>query len=90
LTHLGSNRTERKIPTCYAGIAKGTDCRGGSSPDLYPVKFIENKKACYNSRLSRLTHLGSNQDSAEPKSDVLPITPWVIVVKRAAKLGIFL
>jgi hypothetical protein len=24
-----------------------------------------------------LTHLGSNQDSAEPKSDVLPITPWV-------------
>jgi hypothetical protein len=25
-----------------------------------------------------LTHLGSNQDSAEPKSDVLPITPWVI------------
>jgi hypothetical protein len=26
-----------------------------------------------------LTHLGSNQDSAEPKSDVLPITPWVNV-----------
>jgi hypothetical protein len=24
-----------------------------------------------------LTHLGSNQDSAEPKSVVLPITPWV-------------
>jgi hypothetical protein len=24
-----------------------------------------------------LTHLGSNQDSAEPKSDVLPVTPWV-------------
>jgi hypothetical protein len=29
--------------------------------------------------VSLLTHLGSNQDSAEPKSDVLPITPWVIV-----------
>ncbi len=26
-----------------------------------------------------LTHLGSNQDSAEPKSDVLPITPWVSI-----------
>ena len=24
-----------------------------------------------------LTHLGSNQDFSEPKSDVLPITPWV-------------
>ena len=28
-------------------------------------------------RKQLLTHLGSNQDSAEPKSDVLPITPWV-------------
>ncbi len=27
-----------------------------------------------------LTHLGSNQDSAESKSDVLPITPWVNVL----------
>ena len=34
-----------------------------------------------------LTHLGSNQDSAEPKSDVLPITPWVNQTsKGAAKL----
>jgi hypothetical protein len=34
-----------------------------------------------------LTHLGSNQDSAEPKSDVLPITPWVSnTVSGAAKL----
>ncbi len=24
-----------------------------------------------------LTHRGSNPDSSEPKSDVLPITPWV-------------
>ena len=30
-------------------------------------------------RLFLLTHLGSNQDSAEPKSVVLPITPWVSV-----------
>ena len=36
-----------------------------------------------------LTHLGSNQDSAESKSDVLPITPWVSVLKRSAKLKIF-
>jgi hypothetical protein len=37
-----------------------------------------------------LTHLGSNQDSAEPKSDVLPITPWVInTVSGDAKLGKF-
>jgi hypothetical protein len=36
--------------------------------------------------VSLLTHLGSNQDSAEPKSDVLPITPWVRVCKRDAKL----
>ena len=35
-----------------------------------------------------LTHLGSNQDSAEPKSDVLPITPWVNITNSgAAKLG---
>jgi hypothetical protein len=34
-----------------------------------------------------LTHLGSNQDSAEPKSVVLPITPWVNQTsKGAAKL----
>jgi hypothetical protein len=34
-----------------------------------------------------LTHLGSNQDSAEPKSDVLPITPWVnLDLLSAAKL----
>ncbi|MDQ1296539.1 MAG: hypothetical protein QG611_517 [Bacteroidota bacterium] len=35
-----------------------------------------------------LTHLGSNQDSAEPKSDVLPITPWVNIKSvDAAKLN---
>jgi hypothetical protein len=35
----------------------------------------------------QLTHLGSNQDSAEPKSDVLPITPWVNqTLEGAAKL----
>ncbi len=40
--------------------------------------------------VSLLTHLGSNQDSAEPKSDVLPITPWVSVpVSGAAKLEKF-
>ena len=38
-----------------------------------------------------LTHLGSNQDSAEPKSDVLPITPWVSnTVSGVAKLEKFL
>jgi hypothetical protein len=26
-----------------------------------------------------LTHRGSNPDSSEPKSDVLPVTPWVII-----------
>jgi hypothetical protein len=35
-----------------------------------------------------LTHQGSNLNSSEPKSDVLPITPWVnSSVKGAAKLG---
>ena len=39
---------------------------------------------------SLLTHLGSNQDSAEPKSDVLPITPWVSSLSfDAAKLNKF-
>jgi hypothetical protein len=39
----------------------------------------------------QLTHLGSNQDSAEPKSDVLPITPWVNnTIYGAAKLEKFL
>ena len=38
-----------------------------------------------------LTHLGSNQDSAEPKSDVLPITPWVNrTLDSTAKLENFL
>ena len=35
-----------------------------------------------------LTHLGSNQDSAEPKSDVLPITPWVNVTQMSCKIRI--
>jgi hypothetical protein len=34
-----------------------------------------------------LTHRGSNPDSSEPKSDVLPITPWVSqFLKCVAKL----
>jgi hypothetical protein len=36
---------------------------------------------------SLLTHQGSNLNSSEPKSDVLPITPWVNrTLKGAAKL----
>jgi hypothetical protein len=29
-----------------------------------------------------LTHQVSNLDSSEPKSDVLPITPWVIILNN--------
>jgi hypothetical protein len=43
-----------------------------------PALSTHNKKAANAAFL--LTHLGSNQDSAEPKSDVLPITPWVNAV----------
>jgi hypothetical protein len=45
-----------------------------SRPDSLPSGLF-NKKTAFRGFL--LTHLGSNQDSAEPKSDVLPITPWV-------------
>jgi hypothetical protein len=41
---------------------------------LKSIDYIEYQCFIY---LFLLTHLGSNQDSAEPKSDVLPITPWV-------------
>jgi hypothetical protein len=46
------------------------------SPSLHSLQAIQQKR-CISAALL-LTHLGSNQDSAEPKSDVLPITPWVI------------
>jgi hypothetical protein len=46
--------------------------------DEYPKM----KRAHLISRLFLLTHLGSNQYSAEPKSDVLPITPWVNVLQN--------
>ena len=36
-----------------------------------------------------LTHQVSNLDSSEPKSDVLPITPWVSVIKTRCKNRIF-
>ena len=36
-----------------------------------------------------LTHQVSNLDSSEPKSDVLPITPWVSVLKTDCKTSTF-
>ncbi len=41
-----------------------------------------------------LSHQGSNLDSSEPKSDVLPITPWdnphVFLFESDAKVDLFL
>ena len=39
-------------------------------------------------RLFLLTHQGSNLNSAEPKSDVLPVTPWV--KNSSANIDVFL
>ena len=54
-------------------------------------KKSESARSRSHSHSFLLTHLGSNQDSAEPKSVVLPITPWVNrTSKGAAKLEKFL
>ncbi len=49
------------------------------------------KKACSFLQAFQLTRQGSNLDSSEPKSDVLPITPRVnhycLFFKDAAKIG---
>ncbi len=69
LTHLGSNRTERNENARWAFLAKGPVCSTGFEPGTQT-------EAGFSAGLM-LTHLGSNQDSAEPKSVVLPVTPWV-------------
>ena len=50
----------------------------------HPGVILKQKNECgafftlsHSFSLLLLTHQGSNLDSAEPKSDVLPITPWV-------------
>jgi hypothetical protein len=49
------------------------------NPDIYDYQG--------NINIVLLTHRGSNPDSSEPKSDVLPITPWVSqFLKCVAKL----
>ena len=53
--------------------------RGGNNP-LYPEDQIKTPRLKIrqgDSKISLLTRQGSNLDSSEPKSDVLPITPRV-------------
>ena len=38
--------------------------------------------------ISQLTHQGSNLDSSEPKSDVLPVTPWVKIGRKSTECDI--
>ena len=58
------------------------ECQSGSE-----AKKSDRARSRSHSHSFLLTHLGSNQDSAEPKSDVLPITPWVNINQGdAAKL----
>jgi hypothetical protein len=58
-----------------------SECRDRLLAQCPPHNSIQHKNSL--PAVFMLTHLGSNQDSAEPKSDVLPITPWV---NSAAKL----
>ena len=54
--------------------------------EISRTKLINKKSAPKRHALFLLTHLVSNQNSSEPKSDVLPITPWV---KNGANLAYF-
>lgn len=54
--------------------------------EISRTKLINKKSVPKRHALFLLTHLVSNQNSSEPKSDVLPITPWV---KNGANLAYF-
>ena len=71
LTHRG----DRALKKCPVGIfSEGDRLQGGIlTPSAPRISQRKNSLAA----VFLLTHRGSNPDSSEPKSDVLPITPWV-------------
>jgi hypothetical protein len=83
-----SNYKKRNRKIIIEGKKAGSMEQGAGSgfarapcPKLLASLPCAKKESVKNNELLMLTHLGSNQDSAESKSDVLPITPWVSVPK---------